>query len=281
MPLDIFISYTQPDRETAFRAHDLFQANALVSWIAVSSSNGIPVGANFEGEIVRAIKASRTYVLIYSDYCNRSENILRELRHRVEGQPLILFLLDDASFADDISWYLKGSQHIDARRNLPQALNHLLTTVRRCGSNSVSRDNVSTDQLLLDTGLRLLQQKNYVQAATRLQQYLDIAPDNPVAGFYLALALIAGRPTRKLDGLLVRQLEGVLVESTGAAGVLLAVLKEGYYAGNGFRMPPPSPSELLKNTTIPGEAAAALALHLNEPPDNQVWQWIHHQLLNQ
>jgi tetratricopeptide (TPR) repeat protein len=279
MPSNIFISYTQPDRETASRAHDLFQANGLHSWIARSPSIGIPVGADYEGEIVRAIRASHSCVLIYSNQCNQSENILQELRQhkKVKGQQFILFRLDNAPFGDNVSLYLEGSQYIDARRNLPQALTQLLTAVRR-GPNAVSGDDIPTDQLLLNAGLRLLEQKNYAQAATRLQQYLDIEPDDPVAAFYLTLALIGGRPAKKLDGLVVRRLEAILMQADGAARVLLAILKEGYYSGNGFNVPPPSPEELLENATIDPEAAAALLFHIDEPPDNRAWKYIHKQL---
>ena len=54
MQHDVFISYTQPDRNMALRIHELFQAQGLTSWIAVSKSNGIAVGQGFEGEIVAA-----------------------------------------------------------------------------------------------------------------------------------------------------------------------------------------------------------------------------------
>ena len=282
MPNDIFISYTQPDLETASRAHDLFQANGLVSWIARSPSIGIPIGADYEGEIVRAVKTSRCFVLIYSKHCNVSENILQELRQhkKVKGQQFILFRLDNTPFGDNISLHLEGSQYIDARRNLPQALTQLLTAVRR-GPNALSGDDLSTDQLLLNAGLRLLEQKNYAQAATRFQNYYDISPDDPVAAFYLTLALIAGRPAKKLDGLVVRRLEAILIQADGAARILLAILKEGYYSGNGFNMPPPSPDELLDDATIDPEAAAALLFHIDEPRDNLVWKYIHKELTNQ
>lgn len=286
MSHDVFISYTQPDRVTAFRAHDLFQANGLVSWIAVSPTNGIPAGKAFEGEIVRAIRASSHFVLIYSAWCNESPNILRELG-QLAKQQLFVLRLDNSGFSDDLSWYLKNAQHIDARLNLPSALNDLLLAIRDSGRRPANPSGLSgsaatsTDKLLFHNGIQLLAQRRYSEAVTLLQQYLNIEPADPRAGFYLALALIAGQPTRKLDGLLVRRLESILDQKTGSTRVLLAILKEGDYTGNGFRMPPPEPPNLVNGATIDPEAAAALLLHLTEPSQNLVWSFIQKQLRNQ
>jgi hypothetical protein len=278
---DVFISYTQPDRETAFRTHDLFEASGLRSWIAVSPSHGISQGADYEGEIVRAIKASSVYVLIWSQYGNRSENILRELRQYVKGRPIIPFLLDYTAPSENISLYIEGKQHIDGRRNLSQALNELLIAVRRYSITPGAENDTPTDKLLLNAGLELLRQRNYTQAATRLRQYYDIAPSDPDAAFYLTLALIARTPTKKLDGLVVKRLEGILPPTNGAARLLLAILKAGYYTCNGFRVPAPSPEQLLTDVTIDGDAAAALLEHLDETRDNLVWRHVHQLLTNQ
>jgi len=55
--------------------------------------------------------------------------------------------------------------------------------------------------------MKLLRQKRYQEAAKSLQQHAEIAPDDPHTAFYWALAVIGGRETRQLDGLLVKKID--------------------------------------------------------------------------
>ena len=211
MQHDVFISYTQPDRKMAFRVHDMFQAQGLASWIAVSKSNGISVGQSFEGEIVAAIAASKVFVLVYSVYCNKSDNVIREVRLRWSRQPTIILKLDNSPFEKDLSYYLTGLQHIDVSRDQSsEALTPLLSAVIGYVRGHAPAGLGSTDKMLFSAGLKLLHQKNYQEAAGTLWQHAEIAPDDAQTRFYWALAVIGGRKTRQLDGLLVKKLAQAL-----------------------------------------------------------------------
>lgn len=278
MQHDVFISYTQPDRSLAFRIHEMFQARGLVSWIAPSASNGVPVGKGFEKEIVDAIGASKAFVLVYSDHCNKSGNIIREIRQR-DGQPIVILRVDHSPFEKELSYYLKGLQYIDlSKDNREEALNRLLLAVIRQVEGYAPADKGSTDQMLLSAGMLLLRQKKYPEAARILQQHVEIAPDDPQTRFYWALAIVGGKKSRQLDGLLVKQLVQNLQpfsqdRDAGFINALLAIIKYGYYTLNGFKVPGPSVGELLQGVQLNREKASDLLTHLDEP-ENDVWRLV-------
>jgi hypothetical protein len=276
---DVFISYTQPDRNEAFFIHDKLQANNLVSWIAVSKNNGIPTGHRFEGEIVKAITASKVFVLIYSQYCNESEEIIKEIRHRTKKQPTLIVRFDNSTFNEELSYHLKGLQHIVANRNNPnETANQVLLAVRAFIQQHRPSNTGSTDQLLFSNGLRLFGQRIYAEAERPLKQYLAIEPNNPEVRFYLALAIIGGRKTRKLDQRTTEELERILMPALGTEGgyinVLLAIIKEGYYASNGFRVTAPTIDELFDNlSSIDAAKAGDILTHIQEP-ENRIWKYL-------
>ena len=275
---DVFISYTQDDSKLAVEIHGMFQAQHLVSWMAPSPLNGVPVGQGFEREVVKAIKSSKAFVLVYSDYCNKSDNIIREVRHR-EGRPIIILRVDHSPYAEELSYYLKGLQYIDySKDNRKETLNRVLSAVDRQVNGHIPAAKGSTDQMLFLAGLKLLRQKKYPEAATTLQQHAEIAPDDPQTRFYWGLAVMGGRKSRRLDGLLVKKLEQSLQpfcqdRQVAFINVLLAIIKHGYYTSNGFKVPGPSIQELLQDVSLDSEKAADLLTHLDEP-ENEVWRLV-------
>lgn len=287
MSHDVFLSYTQPDRNLAFRVHELLQAQGLVSWIAVSRSNGVAAGRGFEEEIVAAIRASKVFVLVYSDYCNQSEHILAEVRLRWPRQPTVILRLDHSPFQKGLAYYLTGLQHIAVSRDdTREALRRLVMAVTGYvrGHEAGGGGGGSTDGLLFSAGMHLLRQKKYGEAAKTLRQHTEIAVDDAPSHFYWALAVIGGRKTRHLDGLVVKRLLLALEPFQGDREapfirMLLAILKQGYFALNGFKVPPPAVGELLRDVRLDGEKGAALLMHLDEP-ENDVWRQVAHAFAN-
>jgi len=282
MPNDVFISYCQPDKNEARYIHDLLQANGLVSWIAISGSNGVRSGKPYEGQLVDAIQGSRVFLLVYSNYCNESTEVIKEVRNRVSGQATMIVRLDSSAFSGDLSYHLKGLPCINAGRDRFMAtINEILPEVQQLiRSKAAPKAAGSTDRLLFASGLQRLEQKDYAGAAGILRQHLSIAPENAETRWYLALALIAGRKTRRLDKLQVMRLEELLLPAVnyGKGGdkyvnVLLAVVKFGYYCSNGFKVPSPSLEQLMTGVALGEDKAEQLLTHLNEP-DNKIWQMV-------
>lgn len=282
MEQDIFISYTQPDRDVACYMHDMFQNNKLISWMALSRSHGITTGKPFESQVVEAIRSSKVFVLIYSEYCNRSADVIQEIRHRNKLHPTIIVRLDHSVFRADLSYYLTGIQYIEAAHdNLRPAADTLLRHVRKLLFNPTDGSNDSTDQLLFKEGLELFKARRYQEASQKLQRHLIIAPRSYDTMFYLSLATIGGRKIRKMDGLQIRKLEDILSpaasdsKSAGFIKVLLTIIRQDYYLGNGFRMPAPGIGQLANDMPLPADKINDLLNHLNQP-ESGIWQ----QLLN-
>ena len=279
MQNDVFISYTQPDRNEAFYIHDMLQANNLNSWIDRSKSNGIVITRPFEGEIVRAIPSSNLFLLVYSEFCNGSTEIIKEVRHRPPGQHTLILRLDHSAFGDDLSWHLKGMQYMDAsQKDFPALFPRLLQQIRQLLTpNSGNRNESTTDRLLFEKGLQLFDQKLYPEAAAAFQQHLDIAPADSLTRFYLVLSLIGGTKTRKLHARTVARLEQLLLpvlnspaDREGYIPILLAIIRHGYYHYNGFIVPPPSVDQLRAGSLLSKEKRQILRTHLYEP-ENEVW----------
>lgn len=270
---DVFISYTQPDRNEACRIHDMFLANHLVSWVAPSQHTGIRTGIAYESQIVQAIKNSKVFVLVYSKHCNKSDDIIQEIRHRNKNHATIIFRLDDSAFRDDLSYHLRGIQYIDAiRNNLYDAINRLLLDVRKCINAYKCVEGGSTDQLLFLNGIQLIGERKYGEAAAIFLQHLQILPDSNETRFYLCLAMISGRQTKKIDGVVVRKMEATLLPATtlrnekgaGCINVLLAVIKYGYYVCNGLRVPEPPIEQLITGVKLASKETNALSTHLSD-----------------
>ena len=62
MDNEVFISYTQPEKNVAYAIHDLLQKNGIKSWID-KSANGIASGRYFGEQIVSAIKNCKLFIL--------------------------------------------------------------------------------------------------------------------------------------------------------------------------------------------------------------------------
>ncbi|MEJ0104135.1 MAG: toll/interleukin-1 receptor domain-containing protein [Bacteroidota bacterium] len=275
MDNEIFISYAQPDRNTAFAIHDLLQANGLKSWID-KSKNGINTGDYFDKEIVKAIRNCKLFVLVHSIYSNISSVVIQEVRN-ASAKRKYIFKLDNSRYSDDLALSLEGLHYIDAGGNNYQNAFHKLLNDLKAGLNIPSPGtNPSTDKILLNNGLKLLQTKNYKEAESALGQYSSIAPNDTDGKFYLTLAIAGGKKPRKLDGIIVKKIESLLLPCIshpqyGHINVLLALIKYGYYTMNGFIDPQPDSYELLNQVQLDKEKAKEIMFHVCDP-DNTVWR---------
>ncbi|HZE83427.1 MAG TPA: toll/interleukin-1 receptor domain-containing protein [Puia sp.] len=280
MDHQIFISYAQPDKDQAYAVHEAIHNSGLISWIAPDSHYGIAAGEFFEDSIVTAIQSCRIFVLIYSIHCNRSRFVPIEIRIAFEKRKEIIpFRLDHSDVSNNILLsYLNGIQYIDAtEKDRQDARNKLIIRLhdllKKPGYRQGTRD--TTENILLNEGIKLLKMKCYIDAHKKLQTCVDVMPENMEARFYLALAVIAGKKARKLDGLVVRRLEGILqpgigLPEYGYTGILLALIKYGYYRMNGLRDGFPTVEELLEHNAITPEKAKDV-LSLMDDPENPIW----------
>jgi TPR repeat protein len=90
----LFVSHVTEDRAAALEIVEDLEGRGIPCWIA---PRNIHPGRPFDDEIVAAIESSRAILLIFSDLCNESEYIRREVTVAGESQKLIIPLrIEDA-----------------------------------------------------------------------------------------------------------------------------------------------------------------------------------------
>jgi hypothetical protein len=112
MPRDVFVSYSQADRECAFELVDRVEAHGIPTWIA---PRDVSPSADWAAEIIDAIAASRVMVLLLSASSNDSPQVRREVERAVNRQVRILpFRIDDVMPSKSLEYFLSAQHWLDA-----------------------------------------------------------------------------------------------------------------------------------------------------------------------
>lgn len=108
MSHDVFVSYCQADRESAFELVAQLEAQGISSWIA---PRDIAPAVDWAAEIVTAISAARLMVLVFSERCNSSPQVCREVERAVHRQVPVLTLRLEAALPTRSLEYFLSTQH--------------------------------------------------------------------------------------------------------------------------------------------------------------------------
>jgi len=112
MPRDIFISYSQPDRDCAFELVARLEGHGIECWIA---PRDIAPSADWAAEIMDAISAARTMILVFSASSNSSPQVRREVERAVHKQLSILpFRIEDVLPSKSLEFFLSTQHWMDA-----------------------------------------------------------------------------------------------------------------------------------------------------------------------
>src|SRR5262249_4542942 len=76
MSANVFISHSSVDQDIALGVCDALEKRGLSCWIA---NRDVGPGENFQEAIVRAIRAARVMVLVFTSNANNSDEIKKEL----------------------------------------------------------------------------------------------------------------------------------------------------------------------------------------------------------
>lgn len=108
----LFISYASENLDETFDIVRALERRNQMCWIA---PRDVQPGKSFAGEIVDAIKSSAAVLLVFSNHCNNSAHILREVII-ANGVPKIIIpcRIENAHPASSLEYYLAGLQWIDA-----------------------------------------------------------------------------------------------------------------------------------------------------------------------
>ena len=112
MAREIFVSYSQPDRECALELVSELEANDFGVWIA---PRDISPSADWAEEIIDAISAARVMVLVFSSHSNASPQVRREVERAVHKQlPVLAFRIEDALPSRSLEYFLSSQHWMDA-----------------------------------------------------------------------------------------------------------------------------------------------------------------------
>jgi hypothetical protein len=112
IPRDVFVSYSQPDRECAFELVAQLEASGVGVWVA---PRDISPAADWAAEIIEAISAARIMILVFSSHCNTSPQVRREVERAVHKQvPILPFRIEHVLPAQSLEYFLSSQHWLDA-----------------------------------------------------------------------------------------------------------------------------------------------------------------------
>lgn len=111
MARDIFISYSQPDRDCAFELTHRLESEGFTVWIA---PRDVSPAAEWAAEIIDAISAARAMVLVFSGSSNDSPQVRREVERAVHKNLRILpFRIEDVLPSRSLEYFLSSQHWLD------------------------------------------------------------------------------------------------------------------------------------------------------------------------
>lgn len=124
MNMDVFISYSSKDKKIADAMCHFLEEKKIKCWIA---PRDVRAGRDYGGEIVRAIKNCKVFVLVFSNDTNNSDHVANEIEIAIDNKKLIApFKIEDTELNDTFSYYLKRKHWIDAFPNPEKNFENLL-----------------------------------------------------------------------------------------------------------------------------------------------------------
>src|ERR1700722_16416743 len=112
MAHEIFISYSQPDRDCAFELVARLEGVGINCWIA---PRDIAPSADWAAEIMDAISSARAMILVFSANSNQSPQVRREVERAVHKQLSVLpFRIEDVPPSKSLEFFLSAQHWMDA-----------------------------------------------------------------------------------------------------------------------------------------------------------------------
>jgi TIR domain-containing protein len=112
MPRDVFVSYSQPDRETALALVTYIEAQGIGCWVA---PRDVAPATDWAAEIIAAIAAARVMVLVFSASANSSPQVRREVERAVHRDVAVLPVrIEDVLPSQSLEYFLSSQHWLDA-----------------------------------------------------------------------------------------------------------------------------------------------------------------------
>jgi hypothetical protein len=109
---DVFVSYSQADRECAFQLVARLESRGIGVWVA---PRDIAPATDWAEAIIEAISGARLMVLVFSASCNASPQVRREVERAVHREiPILPFRIEDVLPARSLEYFLSTPHWLDA-----------------------------------------------------------------------------------------------------------------------------------------------------------------------
>ncbi len=111
-PRPVFVSYSQPDRDTALDIVSHLENHDMPCWVA---PRDVAPGAEWAEQIVEAIARARVMVLVFSSSANGSPQVRREVERAVHRRVRVLpFRVEDVPPSRSLEYFLSSQHWLDA-----------------------------------------------------------------------------------------------------------------------------------------------------------------------
>jgi hypothetical protein len=112
MAHDVFVSYSQPDRQATYGLVQQLEARGIRVWMA---PRDVSPAADWAAEIIDAITGARLMLLIFSGSSNDSAQVRREVERAVHKQlPILPFRLENVLPSKSLEYFLSTQHWMDA-----------------------------------------------------------------------------------------------------------------------------------------------------------------------
>jgi hypothetical protein len=109
---EVFVSYSQPDRDTALGTVSHLEAQAISCWVA---PRDVPPGTDWAEQIVEAIARASIMVLVFSASANDSPQVRREVERAVHRRVKVLtFRVENFLPSGSLEYFLSSQHWLDA-----------------------------------------------------------------------------------------------------------------------------------------------------------------------
>lgn len=109
---DVFVSYSQSDRDAALELVSSLESHGIECWVA---PRDIAPAADWAEEIIDAITAARVMVLVFSTSANASPQVRREVERAVhKGVTVLPVRIEDVLPAKSLEYFLSAQHWLDA-----------------------------------------------------------------------------------------------------------------------------------------------------------------------
>jgi len=109
---DVFISYSSKDQKTADAVVNYLESAKVRCWIAYRDAQA---GALYAASIIKAIRTSAVFLLVFSENSNNSKHVLKEIDAACKYEKIIIpFRIDACQLDDAVEYYLSATHWLDA-----------------------------------------------------------------------------------------------------------------------------------------------------------------------